>query len=178
MQAIGSRKLGWPGLSVARGACQWCKGPIVDPRTGEVNRRANWHPECVEIFKELNWPARQQVRVDARDQGVCRGCGVCTIRVRPGHETTVWDDHKLLPACEVEFVWDREIDHIWPLWAVDPAWPFEVRRGFHELQNLQTLCRACHAEKSKRESALRAMAKKSGWLKGRAWRAEAAKITD
>lgn len=173
-QPIGGRKIGWPGLSVDRGACLWCKGTITDPRTGQMNRRANWHPECVEVFKDLNWPAHQQAMVDARDRGVCCACGVCTIRVRRGHETKVYDDFGVLPACEVFFDWSREIDHRWPLWAVDPRWPFEVRRGFHEPQNLQTLCRACHAAKSKRESALRAMAKKTGWLKGRAWRDEPA----
>lgn len=49
-----------------------------------------------------------------------------------------------------------EADHVVPLWSVDRSLSWEAIKHFWSLENLQTLCVACHRAKSAREAAQRA----------------------
>lgn len=54
------------------GTCRWCGEDILKP-DGTQNRRRNWHPECVEIYKGT-WPQAWRAAIYVRDGGVCARC--------------------------------------------------------------------------------------------------------
>jgi hypothetical protein len=56
-----------------KGTCKWCGRPILT--RGKRNVRANWHPDCVEIYR-LAFPEIGRQMVFERDGGICQACGV------------------------------------------------------------------------------------------------------
>jgi len=73
-------------------------------------------------------PAKARAMVEARDG---RQCARCPQQGTPWH-----------------------VDHIFPLWLVDPIDPERWR--YWLLDNLQTLCASCHQAKTNSEAASRA----------------------
>ena len=110
-----------------QGHCRWCDKPILK-KDGTPNRRRLWHPGCADIYKVAAFRDIAGWRVLDRDGGVCAACR---------QKVVVW-----------------EIDHVVPLWSVDPDEPDAIR--YWLIDNLQTLCRPCHKAKTARESAERA----------------------
>jgi hypothetical protein len=115
------------------GWCLWCEGSILYPaghrRAGTQNLRAQWHPDCVWHYKVAAGWTEARTAVWHRDRGCCALCG----RVARG-----W-----------------HLDHIVPLWSVEAS--VATRGCFWGIVNLQTLCQACHLEKTAREATARAM---------------------
>jgi 5-methylcytosine-specific restriction endonuclease McrA len=139
-----------PHAAAPRGTCRWCELPILRP-DGRPDRRRNWHPACVEVYK-LSWPSHARQRVRERDGGICARCGGDTVtrQLRRSRPITPrpHDRHYAGPYCRAVWIerhgW--ELDHIVPL----------ADGGTHELSNMQTLCRACHRAKTVREAVERA----------------------
>ena len=147
--------------NVGRGWCRFCGGVTLLPDDRPAPRR-NWHPECVHIWKIASSSDYARRVVWDRDHGICAGCGVDTATLwagwTHGPKLLIWlgvgagvaEYQKIEPRTR----W--ELDHRTPLWRVDRAafgafW-------YWTLDNLQTLCSACHAEKTRREARERAQA--------------------
>lgn len=118
--------------TVPEGTCKWCNKQIGLTKKGQPSK-SRWHPTCVKEYKLLFWPTTTRRAVLKRDKGVCRGCGVqCS-----GKGATRW-----------------HMDHIQPLIEA------QGNMDFWRLGNLQTLCTACHKEKTSREATERAEKRK------------------
>ena len=119
--------------------------------TEEVNKRALWHPHCLKEFFEITRPA-QAVR--DRDKGVCAKCGLNTLKI--------WNELKRIRRQEgwaaLELAQSRlpfRMDLTRRPWEADhirPVWESRGELDYFRLHNLQTLCIACHKEKSKLDS--------------------------
>lgn len=95
--------------------------------------------ECVREWSIRTNPAFAKARVFERDRGVCASCGrQCGGRIARG-------GHRMIGA-------DWEMDHIVPVCEGG---------GSCGLENLQTLCRACHKQKSTELARKRAAARRS-----------------
>lgn len=151
------------------GTCQWCGGAILYPpghkRAGEPNLRRSWHPECVEVFCIATRSVNQREACWRRDAGRCAACGVVAVRRgwERGREYYDWTSrHGSGRAVRVSWTdlheWDA--DHIKPLWSAPHDLGLADRDQWFGVENLQTLCRACHKAKSAREAAERATVKR------------------
>jgi 5-methylcytosine-specific restriction endonuclease McrA len=135
-----------------RPLCRWCRAAVKPPR------RYWCSSTCVDQYdiRRNGWFLRQAVR--KRDKGVCAECGCRTAKLtrvlrhaakayaslskKRGGASRFWRD-----AAEVLDLlqWSRgksywEADHI-----------LEVANGGETcLENMQTLCRPCHKEKTRR----------------------------
>lgn len=117
--------------NAAAGYCRFC-GEIILTDKGRHNRRANWHKPCVAAYKRIYWPRETRKAVFKRDGGICCDCGlVCDNKSEP------W-----------------EVDHIRPLYEANGD------IDFWKMPNLATRCLDCHKQKSAREAAQRAAARK------------------
>lgn len=125
----------------AASLCRFCA------RAG-LKKAASWHRRCVRVYKAgffrinaVRWLLRRQ-------RGVCATC------------TRVIGERDMRGEFEGRARWLEletvQIDHVVPLWRV--ALMPEERRTIRWwlTGNMQALCRACHAEKTKREAAERA----------------------
>jgi hypothetical protein len=116
------------------GFCRYCGNGIFRP-DGKLKVRANWHPSCLEEYKIIFWPGHTRKAVWKRDRGKCAGCNKTCNRY--------------------EEPW--QADHIRPL--------FENASGdlsWWKLDNIQTLCDACHHSKSAEEARRRAEERRAG----------------
>lgn len=149
-----------------RGTCKWCADAILYPaghkRAGEAEKR-NWHPGCVTKYLIATQSQAQRKACWERDRGKCAGCGV--VATKPGWRRggTVYMYGYL--TGEYSAVWPVTIDlwdadHITPLWSAPADMALSDRERWFGLENLQTLCRACHKAKSAREAKERAEVKR------------------
>jgi len=115
------------------------------PKQGEPNRRRRWHPACLKTY-EMSDPGVLRRRVQRRDRGRCRACGLDTKalsrRVRGRGRVAKLRALGFLPR---RSLW--ELDHVIPL----------IDGGSHEPTNLQTLCAPCHRQKTAQETRERAV---------------------
>jgi len=133
-----------------RGICRWCGEAILygpGPKQGALDRRRRWHPACVDAYNESD-PRLLRRRVQKRDRGVCRSCGVDTRALArelrgPGRAKRM----RALGFQPRRSLW--ELDHVVPL----------IEGGSHDADNLQTLCVPCHRKKSAAETRERARAR-------------------
>lgn len=106
----------------AWGTCRWCGLEVLN-KDGKQNKRKRWHKECVHTYMMISNSRYARMHVKKRDGGICRKCNL------------IYKDQE----------W--EVDHIIPIHKAD--------RDDHQywmLNNLQTLCHNCHAEKTKAEN--------------------------
>lgn len=111
-----------------KGQCRFC-GKDIFKDGGRLNTRANWHKECVGVYREIYWPQETRRAVWKRDKGRCSACDRSCGR-------TGW-----------------EMDHIKPLIEA------KGDISYWRLDNCTTLCRACHAKKTGAEATARAAAR-------------------
>lgn len=107
------------------GYCRMC-GKEILREDGKLNKRRTWHPECIEAYQIIYWPAETRKAVWSRDRGRCAGCGDQCTR------------------------WNWELDHRQPLIEA------QGRIEYWMMPNLQTLCSPCHAKKTGAEATARA----------------------
>ena len=109
---------------------------MLTKRKKPDRRRTCYKRECRVNYDCVSSPGAARYQIWKRDDGVCAACGVrCDLfgSTRNGN----WS-----------------VDHIYPLWLVDRSQPGAYRYWMPD--NLQTLCLAHHAEKTKREARDRA----------------------
>ena len=87
--------------------------------------RASWHPRCSEEF--LMYYNSKHIRKYIRQRDYCE-CSLCG-----------------------EYDPRFQIDHIRPLYEQKYKQPHEVDWSYWDEKNLQTLCRKCHKEKTKKD---------------------------
>lgn len=117
-------------------ACRHCGQPV--PK----GRRTFCSATCVHEWRLRTDPAYLREQVFARDKGICAGCGVDTVRqeldlkILRRKNRAVWEEkcrQLAIPLNRRRNLWDA--DHIVP-----------VAEGGGEcgLDNLRTVCLACH----------------------------------
>jgi 5-methylcytosine-specific restriction enzyme A len=126
-----------------KGECRWCEGPVGPPR------RTFCSNECIHQWKLRSNPSYRRQHVFKHDGGICAKCGRdCHVLER--------DLLKMLyanpSACDVTLLklgltrktWDPRRS----LWEVDHVVAVVDGGGGCDLTNLQTLCFACHKDKT------------------------------
>ena len=98
--------------------------------TIQESKRKRWHEECVQEYRFYHYPGETRRVIRQRDHTVCAVCG------------------------ESDRSW--EVDHIRPLYEQKGRLVRDVDLTYWSPENLQTLCRSCHREKSSREATERA----------------------
>ena len=93
----------------------------------ELNKRKSWHGDCAVEYMIIYHSREARRHVWLRDRGKCNGCGKkCTRRG--------WD-----------------LDHIKPLMEQKGRAEKELVWSYYWLDNMQTLCKPCHNEKTKQD---------------------------
>lgn len=128
------------------GTCRWCAGALPRTKDGRVHARWRWCSDaCARRWtREHHFSVARSAAID-RDGGACVWCGA-TERDRPdaeprdhgtGYSIALPDGRSWL-----------EVDH------VDPA---QGRHGtrdcVHHVDNLRTLCRPCHRQRTREQRA-------------------------
>lgn len=132
--------------------CRWC-GLIVKPP-----RRSFCSDICVDEFKEVTDFSRARGRVYCRDRGICAKCHADTYKIRnvlDGLRLGFFSDKTRTPPDLKAFQFYRDLLKLGKhrafsgdLWDADHVLEV-IRGGTNHLDNLQTLCLACHKEKTK-----------------------------
>lgn len=146
----------YPGAE--KGVCCMCSLPVL--KSDGSPRRARWHEDCLHEYKIANQASYAREVIFRRDRGYCRACGVLEFRWKRGPVIrTIFgrgapqpQDTTQGPYCDVEFTEHWHLDHIVPL----------ADGGQHGVQNLQTLCPACHKIKTAHEATIRSQRRKVG----------------
>lgn len=113
---------------------------------GSQNLRRTWHPECVKLYFIATTSKGQREALWARDRGVCAVCGRDTLA--EAKATINAEMYRYLERNQLNgHRW--QADHKLALINADCD-----PRAF-TLDNLQTLCTACHKQKTKRDMAER-----------------------
>lgn len=159
-----------PGWRAKRGTCRWCGEPVEPPR------RTFCGDFCVEQWKIRNNPGYARDRVFGRDHGVCRRCGRdCRALETKLTQLLYTDrqelDRELARLGLTRLGYGEELDRRMPphvqgrmglpidptlktwdprksLWEADHVVGVAEGGGSCGLDNLQTLCRWCHADKT------------------------------
>ena len=106
-----------------KGQCRWC-GNMIVKEDGTINERKSWHQDCATEYMIVYHSREARRHVWLRDRGKCNGCGKqCTRRG--------WDLDHVRPLLEQKGLKEDELD-----WT------------YYGLDNMQTLCRPCHREKT------------------------------
>jgi 5-methylcytosine-specific restriction endonuclease McrA len=117
-------------------ACRRCGQPI--PK----GRRTFCSPVCVHEWRLRTDPGYLRDQVFARDKGVCAGCGVDTVRqeldlkILRRKNRAAWEEKCRLLAIPL----NRRSN----LWDADHIVPVAEGGGECGLDNLRTVCLACH----------------------------------
>jgi len=107
-----------------RGVCRWC-GDVINDEYGRRNNRASWHPDCSERYLFIYNQKHIKKYIKKRDYCECANCG------------------------EYDSKW--QLDHIKPLYEQKDLSTNQIDWSYWEEGNLQTLCRKCHKEKTKKD---------------------------
>lgn len=91
-------------------------------KDGTANGRRTWHRECVDVYLIMSRPQVARREIGKVDKGKCRNCG---------------------KKCKKD---EWQLDHIQPLHKANG------NLEFWKLDNMQTLCIRCHANKTKEEN--------------------------
>ena len=117
--------------SAPKGTCRWCNQLTGLTPKGKV-KTSRWHNECLKEYQKLFWPSTTRKEVWKRDAGICNSCQAQCDKHNNG-----W-----------------HMDHINPL--------IEAKGDltFWQMENLQTLCKTCHINKTSKEATTRASERK------------------
>jgi 5-methylcytosine-specific restriction protein A len=173
------------GLAVERDPegfplCRQCKGSI---RTGKrPKQRTFCGPDCVHLWKLKSDPGYQAQHVLIRDQAVCATCGVDCIglliqlklerldealqrhgeRIRHANLETIALRFPVFVARCDQLALPRNLRGlVRRLWEMDHTIPVIEGGGSCGLENLRTLCWACHRKATAELAARRAEARKA-----------------
>jgi 5-methylcytosine-specific restriction protein A len=167
-------------LNVKEGHCTWCRKKIPKSKT---KSRLWCGDKCVEAFKEANWPQHRRKSLEARDKGICAGCGVDTkefAKLVKSLRQLAWDYGLCLmaswlgrpiaslangkrpwrpwkyKACQCVFcVAVREAQEL-AQWEADHILPVVEGGGLCGLDGYRTLCKLCHKKETAALAARRA----------------------
>ncbi|NDF13379.1 MAG: HNH endonuclease [Proteobacteria bacterium] len=140
-------RLPYPKDAAGNPLCRWCRGPVTPPRK-------SWCGDaCVDEYR-LRYDSTYQRRIVLkRDKGVCAGCGLDCLELarlvvrthrEVGYEEAV---QKLIDAGlrSTDLRWKGwRKDRLHPLWQADHIVPVVEGGGGTTVENLRTLCSACH----------------------------------
>ena len=108
-----------------KGICRWCGKKIIENK--KHNTRKTWHQDCATDYMIIYHSTEARKHIWKRDKGKCNGCGKqCTRRG--------WDLDHVRPLLEQKGLKEDELD-----WT------------YYGLDNMQTLCRPCHREKTNKD---------------------------
>ena len=108
-----------------KGICRWCGKKIIE--NGIHKTRKTWHQDCATDYMIIFHSTEARKLIWLRDRGKCNGCGKqCTRRG--------WDLDHVRPLLEQKGLKEDELD-----WT------------YYGLDNMQTLCRPCHREKTNQD---------------------------
>jgi len=108
-----------------KGICRWCGKKIIENKIH--NTRKSWHQDCVTDYMIIHHPTEARKHIWKRDKGKCNDCGKqCTRRT--------WD-----------------LDHVKPLMEQKGIKANKLDWSYYGLNNMQTLCRPCHKNKTKQD---------------------------
>jgi 5-methylcytosine-specific restriction enzyme A len=128
-----------------RPLCRWCN---LEVPAGRFTFCSEW---CVHEWKLRTDPGYLREQVFLRDRGVCAACGVDTV--------AAWRDLKRSRGTHrlrVLEKWGLKKLNRKTLWDADHIVPVIEGGGECDLDNIRTLCVACHREQTKRLRARRA----------------------
>lgn len=123
--------------------CRWCRAEVFPPRMTYCSE------DCVTEWKLRSDVAFLRSQLFQRDKGVCKGCGLDTLRLRremydlsmrervrvgEGHGVDAYRAEKLM------------------LWEADHVVAVKDGGGLTGLGNFQTLCIRCHRAKTMRDA--------------------------
>ena len=111
-----------------KGCCRWC-GDMIIREDETINYRRSWHPKCLEEYLFIYHQPETRKHIWIRDGGKCAYCDKAATKGR-------W-----------------QLDHIRPLWEQKGVKEKDLDWSYWSLDNLQTLCRKCHIEKTKTDTA-------------------------
>jgi 5-methylcytosine-specific restriction protein A len=117
--------------------CRWCDLEILAKR-----RRTFCSDYCVDQWRLRTDPGYVRERVFARDRGVCAGCGADTVAIFAALKRARGKER----AAGLRFYGMKTISSRRSLWDADHIVPVAEGGGQCDLDNLQTLCVACHRE--------------------------------
>ena len=176
----------WTAAAPACRWCGRTNGTAPAPPHGEYGVGGWWHDDCLTAYAIAVSSKAQRHFVEQRDHGVCARCGANADRHRlwqnwrdrdavttlgwtvrhhgKGHRDrdlrclapVTWISRRHIPFPNLPPIIDWQADHITPLWQVDRSLPWADLIRFWSLDNLQTLCSACHKAKSSAETTTRA----------------------
>lgn len=118
--------------TVPEGTCRWCNMQIGLTKTGRVSK-SRWHKKCYDVYQEIFHTSVTRRAVWKRDTGKCNVCKT---------------------QCDRKGINGWQMDHIIPLIEANGDIKYWL------LDNLQTLCKPCHKEKTGREATARALLRK------------------
>ena len=108
-----------------KGICRWCGKKIIENKVHKT--RKTWHQDCATDYMIIFHSTEARKHIWKRDKGKCNGCGKqCTRRG--------WDLDHIKPLLEQKGLKEDELD-----WT------------YYGLENMQTLCRPCHREKTNQD---------------------------
>jgi len=128
------------------GVCRWCGGEVKRPR------RSWCSDECVNEFRVIFWPGYATEKVHERDNGICSVCGIDTeelweLRIRCFRLESIGNYQETVKQRRENWgPWRRNATR---LWEMDHVVPVIEGGGSCGLENLRTLCCACHDKETK-----------------------------
>ena len=117
--------------------CRWCDLEILAKR-----RRTFCSDYCVDQWRLRTDPGYVRDCVFARDAGVCAGCGGDTVRIFAALKRS----RGAAREAGLRFYGMKNITSRRSLWDADHIRPVAEGGGQCDLDNLRTLCVACHRE--------------------------------
>lgn len=117
--------------------CRWCDLEILAKR-----RRTFCSDYCVDQWRLRTDPGYLRDRVFARDRGVCAGCRADTVSIFAALKRARGRER----AAGLRFYGMKTIAARKSLWDADHIVPVAEGGGQCDLDNLRTLCVACHRE--------------------------------
>jgi len=118
--------------SNTKGSCRWCGTAILN-EDGTINMRKTWHEDCATEYLLIYHSGEQRAQLWNRDKGKCNHCGCFSMS---------WQADHIKPLVEQKGVKEEDLD-----------------MSYYSLDNLQTLCKKCHREKTTSEVKLKTRSK-------------------